>query len=79
VYKPIAPTIPATRAEVQPGRAGADPHGPAAGDHRVARLNPRSRAAVVAFRISADTELGDYDETPTILFRSGDLPPPFVE
>lgn len=40
------------------------------------RLGPL-RAAVVAFSVTADTELGDYDETPVILFRSGELPPPF--
>jgi hypothetical protein len=34
---------------------------------------------VVAFSVSADTELGDYDESPTILFRSGRLPPPFED
>jgi len=40
------------------------------------RLGPL-RLGVVAFEVSADTELGDYDETPKILFRSGRLPPPF--
>jgi hypothetical protein len=40
------------------------------------RLAPL-RVAVVAFAISADVEMGDYDETPTILFKSGPLPPPF--
>lgn len=42
------------------------------------RLGPL-RLGVVAFSITADTELGDYDETPTILFRSGQLPPPFED
>jgi hypothetical protein len=37
------------------------------------------RLGVVAFSASADTELGDYDENPTILFKSGQLPPPFDE
>lgn len=37
------------------------------------------RLAVVAFSASADTEMGDYDENPVILFRSGPLPPPFDE
>ena len=37
------------------------------------------RAAVVAFTVTADTEMGDYDENPTILFRSGPLPHPFAE
>ena len=42
------------------------------------RLAPL-RLGVVAFAVSADTELGDYDETPTILFKAGRLPPPFDE
>jgi hypothetical protein len=42
------------------------------------RLAPL-RLGVVAFSVSADTDLGDYDETPTILFKSGQLPPPFDE
>ena len=42
------------------------------------RLAPL-RLGVVAFSVSADTELGDYDENPTILFKSGRLPPPFDE
>ena len=42
------------------------------------RLGPL-RLGVVAFEVSADTELGDYDENPKILFRSGELPPPFSD
>lgn len=42
------------------------------------RLGPL-RLGVVAFAVSADVEMGDYDETPVILFRSGRLPPPFDE
>lgn len=42
------------------------------------RLSPL-RVGVVAFSVTADTEMGDYDETPTILFKSGRLPPPFDE
>lgn len=42
------------------------------------RLAP-ARLGVVAFSTSADAEMGDYDENPTILFRSGRLPPPFDE
>jgi hypothetical protein len=42
------------------------------------RLAPL-RAGVVAFSATADTELGDYDESPVILFRSGQLPHPFSE
>ena len=40
------------------------------------RLAPL-RPAVVAFSATADTEMGDYDENPVILFRSGPLPHPF--
>jgi hypothetical protein len=42
------------------------------------RLAPL-RVGVVAFSATADTELGDYDENPVILFRSGQLPHPFSE
>jgi len=42
------------------------------------RLGPL-RVGVVAFEVSADTELGDYDENPKILFRAGQLPHPFAE
>jgi hypothetical protein len=37
------------------------------------------RLGVVAFSVSADTELGEYDENPTILFKSGRLLAPFDE
>ena len=40
------------------------------------RLGPL-REGVVAFAVSADVELGDYDETPDILFKAGRLPPPW--
>ena len=42
------------------------------------RLGPL-RLGVVAFSATADTELGDYDENPKILFRSGQLPHPFAD
>ena len=42
------------------------------------RLAPH-RAAVVAFTVTADTGMGDYDENPTLIFRSGPLPHPFAE
>ena len=42
------------------------------------RLAPL-RLGVLAFSVTADTELGDYDENPVILFRSGQLPHPFSE
>jgi hypothetical protein len=37
------------------------------------------RLGVVAFTASADAELGDYDENPLILFKAGQLAPPFDE
>ena len=42
------------------------------------RLGPL-RVGVVAFSATADTELGDYDENPVILFKAGRLPYPFHE
>ncbi len=42
------------------------------------RLSPL-RLGVVAFSATADTELGDYDENPVVLFKSGRLPHPFDE
>jgi hypothetical protein len=37
------------------------------------------RPGVVAFSASADAELGDYDEKPTLLSKAGQLLPPFDE
>ncbi|QUD89768.1 hypothetical protein [Phenylobacterium montanum] len=42
------------------------------------RLAPL-RLGVVAFSVTADVEMGDYDEHPLILFKSGRLPPPWDE
>lgn len=42
------------------------------------RLAPL-RLGVVAFAVTADVEMGDYDETPTILFKAGRLPPIFED
>jgi hypothetical protein len=42
------------------------------------RLAPL-RLGVVAYSVAADVEMGDYDENPTIIFKSGRLPPPFDE
>ena len=42
------------------------------------RLGPL-RLGVVAFAATADVELGDYDEDPVILFKSGQLPHPFAD
>lgn len=38
-----------------------------------------TKAGVVAFATSGDAELGEYDEEPTIIFKSGRLPAPFEE
>jgi hypothetical protein len=40
------------------------------------RLGP-TKLGVVAFSSSADLELGDYDEEPVILFKTGRLPDQF--
>ena len=45
---------------------------------RAERLAPL-RLGVVAFSATGDAEMGDFDETPTILFKSGRLPPPFED
>ncbi len=38
-----------------------------------------NREGVIAYPVSADVEMGDYDENPTILFKSRRLPPPWDE
>jgi hypothetical protein len=45
---------------------------------RAERLAP-VRLGVVAFSVTADVDMGDYDDTPAILFRSGELPNTFDE
>jgi len=42
------------------------------------RLAPL-RLGVVAYSASADTEMGDYDESPAILFKAGQLPLPWSD
>ena len=42
------------------------------------RLAPL-RLGALAFTMTVDVEMGDYDENPTILFKSGQLPPPWNE
>jgi hypothetical protein len=37
------------------------------------------KAGVVAFSTAGDAELGDYDEEPTIIFKTGRLPAHFEE
>jgi hypothetical protein len=38
-----------------------------------------STEGVVAFSVSGDAELGEYDDEPAIIFKSGRLPAPFGE
>ena len=38
-----------------------------------------TKAGVVAFSTSGDSEQGEYDDEPTIIFKSGHLPAPFEE
>jgi hypothetical protein len=45
---------------------------------KAARIAP-NRLGVIAYSVSADVELGVYDEQPTVLFRAGQLPPPWDE
>ena len=45
---------------------------------RAERLAPL-RLGVVAFSATGDAEMGDFDENPTVLFKSGQLPPPWNE
>lgn len=63
----------ALRAEPQVGCKNAEE-----ARRKAERLAPL-RLGVVAFAVSADTEMGDYDEEPTIIFKSGQLPPPFSD
>ena len=46
---------------------------------RTAENLTMTKAGVVAFATSGDAELGEYDEEPTIIFKSGRLPAPFEE
>jgi hypothetical protein len=47
-------------------------------ERKARRLAPL-RLGVIAFAATADVEMGDYDEHPVVLFRSGQLPPPWNE
>lgn len=38
-----------------------------------------AKAGVVAFSTSGDAESGDYDEEPSIIFKTGRLPAPFED
>jgi hypothetical protein len=46
---------------------------------RRAEVLASSKAGVVAFSTSGDAELGDYDDEPTIIFKTGRLPAPFED
>jgi len=49
----------------------------ATGALRTAERLALSKLGVVAFKATADTEMGDYDDEPTVFFRNGRLPPAF--
>jgi hypothetical protein len=49
------------------------------GARRTAEGLALTRAGVVAFSTSGDAELGEYDDEPTIIFRTGRLPAPFQD
>lgn len=61
------------KAEPQVGCASA-----AEAQRKAERLAPL-RLGVIAYSISADVEMGDYDENPVVLFKAGRLPPPWDE
>jgi hypothetical protein len=44
---------------------------------RMAERLTATKLGVVAFSTSADAELGDFDDQPTILFKAGQLPAAF--
>ena len=49
------------------------------GARRTAEGLALTRAGVVAFSTSGDAELGEYDDEPTIIFKTGRLPAPFAD
>ena len=51
----------------------------AAAAHRMAEKLGPAKAGIVAFSTSGDAELGEYDEEPTVFYRSGLLPLGFEE
>ncbi len=46
---------------------------------RMAEKLAPTKAGVVAFSTSGDAELGDYDDMPTVFFKSGQLPASFED
>ena len=49
----------------------------AAGALRTAERLALSKLGVVAFSSTGDSEMGDYDDEPTVIFRNGRFPPAF--
>jgi len=49
----------------------------AEGARRTAERLASSKIGVVAFSTSADAEIGDYDEEPTVFFKTGQVPAAF--
>jgi hypothetical protein len=49
----------------------------AEGARRTAERLASSKAGVVAFSSTGDAEMGDYDDEPTVFFRTGQLPAAF--
>jgi len=46
---------------------------------RMAEKLATTKAGVVAFAMSGDAELGEYNEEPTIIFKAGQLRAPFED
>lgn len=46
---------------------------------RMAERLAQTKPGVVAFSSSGDQELGEYDDEPVIIFKSGRLPPQFED
>jgi hypothetical protein len=46
---------------------------------RMAEKLAPAKAGIVAFSTAGDAELGEYDDEPTVIFKSGSLPHPFEE
>jgi hypothetical protein len=44
---------------------------------RMAEKLAPAKAGIVAFSTAGDAELGEYDDEPTVIFKSGSLPHPF--
>lgn len=46
---------------------------------RMAEKLAPAKAGVIAFSTSGDAELGEYDDEPTVFFKTGLLPPQFED